>query len=49
MIHISIDKNDKSYPYRLSDGWGGVCYCDEEDLKKLKENLEKMLDKPKKV
>ena len=35
MIYISIDKNDKSYPYRLSNGWGGVCYCDEEDLKKL--------------
>jgi hypothetical protein len=26
-----------------------VCYCDEEDLKKLKENLEKMLDKSNKV
>lgn len=45
MIHISKDKYDKSYPYRLYDAWGGVCYCDEEDLKKLKENLEKPLDK----
>lgn len=45
MIHISKDKYDKLYPYRLSDGWGGECYCDEEDLKKLKENIEKVLDK----
>ena len=49
MIHITKDKYDKNYPYRLCDGWGGVCYCDEEDLKKLKENLEKMLDKSNKV
>ena len=49
MIRITKDKYDKSYPYRLCDGWGGVCYCDEEDLKELKENLEKMLDKSNKV
>lgn len=49
MIRITKDKYDKSYPYRLCDGWDGVCYCDEEDLKELKENLEKMLDKSNKV
>ena len=31
------------------EGGGGKIYCDEEDLKQLKENLEKMLDKSIKV
>lgn len=45
MIYISKNDYDKSYPYTLEDAWGGKIYCSEEDLKKLKENLEKMLDK----
>ncbi len=49
MIYITKNDYDKSYPYTLEGGWGGKIYCDEEDLKKLKENLEKMLDKSNKV
>ena len=45
MIHITKNDYDKSYSYTLEGGWRGKIYCDEEDLKKLKENLEKMLDK----
>lgn len=49
MIHITKNDYDKSYPYTLEGGQGNKIYCDEEDLKKLKENLEKMLDKSSKV
>ena len=49
MIHITKNNYDKSYPYTLEGAWDGKIWCDEEDLRELKENLEKMLDKSNKV
>ena len=48
---MRIEKNnyDKLYPYTIFGGWGGKIYCDEEDLKNLKEEIEKILDKSKRV
>jgi hypothetical protein len=49
MIYISKNDFYKSYPYTLEGGWSGKIFCSEEELKKLKEDLEKMLDKSDKV
>lgn len=40
-----IEKNDydKNYPYTIIGGWGDKVYCDENDLKKLKKQIEKIL------
>ena len=40
---------DKQYPYCLKDSWGGVVCLTEEDLKKLPKEIEKILDKSKRV
>lgn len=42
-----LEKNtyDKTYPYTISDGWGGKCCMTEEDLKELQKEIEKALDK----
>ena len=42
-----LEKNtyDKSYPYTISDSWGGKCCMTEEGLKALKKEIEKALDK----
>ena len=44
---MRIEKNeyDKLYPYTICGGWGDKVYCDEEDLKNLKKEIEKILDK----
>ena len=44
---MRIEKNDydKSYPYTICGGWGDKVYCDEENLKELKKEIEKILDK----
>ena len=49
VIKMRIEKNeyDKLYPYTIHGGWGDKVYCDEEDLKKLKKEIEKILDKQK--
>lgn len=38
---------DKYYPYEIHDGWDGVIYATEEDLKNLQKEIEKTLDKSK--
>ena len=45
MIHIEKNTYDKSYPYTLGGAWGGNIYCDEEDLRKLQKELNKMFPK----
>lgn len=46
MVHINKNDYDKSYPYTLEGGWGGKIYCDEEDLRRLQKDLEKLFEKP---
>lgn len=47
VIKMRIEKNeyDKLYPYTICGGWGDKVYCDEEGLKELKKEIEKILDK----
>lgn len=45
MIRIEKNTYDKSYPYILKDAWGGEICCDEEDLRKLQKELNKMFPK----
>lgn len=42
-----IEKNnyDKTYPYTISDSWGGKVCMTEEDLKELQKEIGKALDK----
>lgn len=43
---MRIEKtHDKNYPYVIKDSWGGEVYCDKENLKEIKEKIEKILDK----
>ena len=46
---MRIEKNeyDKLYPYTIKGSWGDEVYCDEENLKELKKEIEKILDKRK--
>ena len=46
MMYIDVNKYDKRYPYTISDAWGGKVYMTEEGLKKLQEEIKKVLDKP---
>jgi uncharacterized protein YbaP (TraB family) len=47
MIKMKIEKNDYDaiYPYAIKDAWCGTIHCTEEDLIKLKKEIEKILDK----
>ena len=49
VIKMRIEKNEynKLYPYTICGGWGDKIYCDEENLKELKKEIEKILDKRK--
>ena len=49
MMYIDANKYDKHYPYTISDAWGGKVYMTEEGLKKLQEEIKKVLDKSPKV
>lgn len=40
---------DKSFPYIIEDGWGGKVCCDEDDLRELKKEIEKILKENKKT
>ena len=42
---IEYRPNDKNYPYAIYGPWGGVIYTNENGLKKLQKEIEKMLDK----
>lgn len=46
-MYCYLEKNtyDKSYPYTISDAWGGECHMTEEGLKVLLKEIEKALDK----
>lgn len=48
MLRISKDKYDQSYPYKIYDSWGGVCYCSAEDLKDFRIDLDKFFEMEKK-
>lgn len=39
------ETHDKNYPYVIKDSWGGEIYCDKENLKEIKQKIEKILDK----
>ena len=43
--YLEKNTHDKSYPYTISDAWGGKCYMTEEGLKALQKEIEKALDK----
>ena len=45
-MYIEVNKYDKRYPYTISDAWGGKVCMTEEGLKKLQEEIKKVLDKP---
>ena len=44
---MRIEKNDydKLYPYTIKGDWDDEVYCDEEGLRELKKEIEKVLDK----
>ena len=44
-MRIEKNEHDKLYPYTICGGWGDKVYCDEENLKELKKEIEKILDK----
>ena len=46
-MRIVKNEHDKLYPYTIKGGWGDEVYCDEKDLKELKKEIEKILDKRK--
>ena len=48
-MYIEVNKYDKRYPYTISVSWGGKVYMTEEGLKKLQEEIKKVLDKPAKA
>lgn len=43
--YLEKNTHDKSYPYTISDAWGGKCYMTEEGLKALQKEIEKALNK----
>lgn len=46
MKYLQIDeKVSPIYPYTISDGWGGKAFLTEDGLKKLFEEIKKVLDK----
>lgn len=47
--YIDCNPNDKKYPYTISDAWGGKVYMTEESLKKLQEEIKKVLNKSAKM
>ena len=43
---LYIEKtNDKTYPYKIKDGWGDAVYADKDDLKIFLKKLQEILDK----
>ena len=42
-MRIEYNKYDKSYPYTIHDGWGDKVYCDLEDLRELKSEINEIL------
>ena len=44
-MYIEKNSYDRNYPYIIHGGWGDKIYATEEDLKNLKKEIEKILDK----
>lgn len=44
-MHIKKNNYDRNYPYTIYGSWGDKVYTTEEDLKNLKKEIEKILDK----
>lgn len=42
-MRIEYNKHDQNYPYTIHGGWGDKVYCDLEDLKNLKNEINKIL------
>ena len=38
--------NDRSFPYRINGSWEQSISCDREELIELKEEIDRVLDKP---
>ena len=45
MRYLKIDERNKTYPYTISDSWGGEAYLTKEALEILYEEIKKALDK----
>jgi hypothetical protein len=45
-MYIEKNNYDRNYPYIIHGGWGDKIYATEEDLKNLKKEIKKILDKP---
>jgi hypothetical protein len=46
---MTIERSeDKNYPYTIKGGWGDKVYCDLEDLKEIKNLINKILREEKK-
>jgi hypothetical protein len=44
-MQIKFNEHDKNYPYTIMGGWGDEVYCDKEDLKELRAEIDKILGK----
>ena len=44
MLYIKKNPYDTNYPITIEDAWDGKIYCDYEDLKELKADIERMLE-----
>lgn len=42
-MRIEYNKHDQNYPYIIHGGWGDKVYCDLEDLRNLKNEINKIL------
>ena len=47
-MRIEYNEYDKGYPYTIYGGWGDKVYCSLEDLKKIKNEINKILRESKK-
>ena len=48
-MYIEKNNHDRNYPYTIHGSWDEKIYATVEDLKNLKEEIEKVLDKLPKV
>lgn len=42
-MRIEYNEYDKGYPYTIHGGWGDKVYCDLDDLRELKNEINKIL------
>lgn len=47
---MTVEKSDdKSYPYTIKGGWGDKVYCSLEDLKDIKNKINRILKEEKRL